>query len=62
VEAIDINDKVLVVYSNRDYGCEIEDSSVHGTYWPVVLKFLTNCVIYQLTHPPLLNTKDYIRE
>jgi hypothetical protein len=62
VEAIDINDKVSVIYSNRDYGCGIEDPSVHGTYWPVVLKFITNCVIYQLTYSPLVNSKDYIRE
>jgi hypothetical protein len=66
LQAIDIPDgRIALLYSNLDYGCAFEPPGTHGLpcdYWPPAFKFATNVVVYVLTHSPLVNAKDYIKD
>jgi hypothetical protein len=63
VEGLDIDGRLALIYSNKDLGCAMESKqfSAQGEN-PAVYKFMTNVLIYVLTHSPLTNLQNYIQE
>ena len=65
LEGISVGDKLSVIVSRRDYMCAMETvslptRSVH--YSPGVYRFMTNVVVYALTHGQISDYSDYIPE
>ncbi len=63
LEGISIGDKLSVIVVRRDYMCAMEavslpTRSVH--YSPGVYRFMTNVVVYALTHGSIADHKNYI--
>jgi len=65
VEAIDLNNRTILIYSNKDLFCVLEEGYVgHGHenpqhLHPDVAKFMTNVIVYVLKTSPLVNSRDY---
>ena len=65
LEGISVGDKLSVIVVRRDYMCAMETisyatRSVH--YSPGVYRFMTNVVVYALTHGSISDYSDYIPE
>ena len=65
LEGISVGDRLSVIISRRDYMCAMETvsyatRSVH--YSPGVYRFMTNVVVYALTHGQISDYSDYIPE
>ncbi len=63
LEGISIGDKLSVIVVRRDYMCAMEavslpTRSVH--YSPGVYRFMTNVVVFALTHCSISDHKNYI--
>jgi hypothetical protein len=65
LQALVINGRLAVVLSGRDYLCAAETVNVHsGKICKVsaVYRFMTNVVIYSLTHGKISDYSDYVPE
>ena len=65
LEGISVGEKLSVIIIRRDYMCAMESvslpvRSVH--YSPGVFRFMTNVVVYALTHGSISDYSDYIPE
>ena len=65
LEGVSVGNKLSVIISRRDYMCAMESvslptRSVH--YSPAVYRFMTNVVVYALTHGSISDYSDYIPE
>ena len=65
LEGISVGNRLSVIISRRDYMCAMETvsyatRSVH--YSPSVYRFMTNVVVYALTHGQISDYSDYIPE
>ena len=65
LEGISVGEKLSVIIIRRDYMCSMESvslpvRSVH--YSPGVFRFMTNVVVYALTHGSISDYSDYIPE
>ena len=65
LEGISVGEKLSVIVVRRDYMCAMETvsyptRSVH--YSPGVYRFMTNVVVYALTHGAISDYSDYIPE
>ena len=65
LEGISVGNKLSVIVSRRDYMCAMETvslptRSVH--YSPGVYRFMTNVVVYALTHGQISDYSDYVPE
>ena len=65
LEGVSVGNKLSVIISRRDYMCAMEavslpTRSVH--YSPGVYRFMTNVVVYALTHGSISDYSDYIPE
>ncbi len=65
LEGISVGNRLSVIISRRDYMCAMETvsyatRSVH--YSPGVYRFMTNVVVYALTHGSISDYSDYIPE
>ena len=65
LKGISIGGKLSVIIIRRDYMCSMESislpvRSVH--YSPGVFRFMTNVVVYALTHGSISDYSDYIPE
>ena len=65
LEGISVGNRLSVIISRRDYMCGMEkvsypSRSVH--YSPGVYRFMTNVVVYALTHGSISDYSDYIPE
>ena len=65
LEGVSVGNKLSVIISRRDYMCAMETvslptRSVH--YSPGVYRFMTNVMIYALTHGQISDYSDYIPE
>ena len=63
LEGISVGDKLSVIVVRRDYMCAMESvslptRSVH--YSPGVYRFMTNIVVYALTHGNIADHGDYV--
>ena len=63
LEGVSVGNKLSVIISRRDYMCAMESvslptRSVH--YSPGVYRFMTNVVVYALTHGQISDYSDYI--
>ena len=65
LEGISVGNRLSVIISRRDYMCAMEtvsypSRSVH--YSPSVYRFMTNVVVYALTHGSISDYSDYVPE
>ena len=65
LEGVSVGNRLSVIVSRRDYMCAMESvslptRSVH--YSPGVYRFMTNVVVYALTHGQISDYSDYIPE
>ncbi len=65
LEGVSVGDRLSVIVVRRDYMCAMESisyatRSVH--YSPGVYRFMTNVVVYALTHGSISDYSDYIPE
>ena len=65
LEGVSVGNRLSVIVSRRDYMCAMETvslptRSVH--YSPSVYRFMTNVVVYALTHGQISDYADYIPE
>ena len=65
LEGISVGEKLSVIVVRRDYMCAMESvslptRSVH--YSPGVYRFMTNCVVYSLTHGDISDYSGYVPE
>ncbi len=65
LEGVSVGEKLSVIVVRRDYMCAMESvslptRSVH--YSPGVYRFMTNCVVYALTHGQISDYSGYVPE
>ncbi|MYG00123.1 DUF4159 domain-containing protein [Candidatus Poribacteria bacterium] len=65
LEGISVGEKLSVLIVRRDYMCAMETISVptrSGHYSPGVYRFMTNVIVYALTHGAISNYSGYVPE
>jgi hypothetical protein len=65
LEGISVGDKLSVLIVRRDYMCSMESVSLPTRsvyYSPGVYRFMTNVVVYSLTHGSISDFKGYVPE
>ena len=65
LEGISVGEKLSVIVIRRDYMCSMESISLPARsvhYSPGVFRFMTNVVVYALTHGSISDYSDYIPE
>ena len=65
LEGISVGDKLSVLVVRRDYMCAMESVSIPTRsvhYSPGVYRFMTNVVVYALTHGAIANYSNYVPE
>ena len=65
LEGISVGDKLSVIVVRRDYMCAMESVSLptrNVHYSPGVYRFMTNVVVYALTHGQISDYSDYVPE
>ena len=65
LEGVSIGDRLSVIVVRRDYMCAMETVSLptrSAHYSPGVYRFMTNVVVYALTHGSISDYSDYIPE
>ncbi|RKU32172.1 hypothetical protein C6499_03740 [Candidatus Poribacteria bacterium] len=65
LEGVSIGNRLAVIVNRRDYMCAMETVSIPTRsvhYSPGVYRFMTNVVVYALTHGSISDYSDYIPE
>ena len=65
LEGISVGNKLAVIVNRRDYMCAMETVSIPTRslhYSPGVYRFMTNVVVYALTHGQISDYADYVPE
>ena len=65
LEGVSVGNKLVVIVNRRDYMCAMETVSIPTRsvhYSPGVYRFMTNVVVYALTHGSISDYSDYIPE
>ena len=65
LEGISVGDRLSVLISRRDYLCAMRSISLPGIgvhYSPAVYRFMTNVVVYSLTHGGISDYSGYVPE
>ena len=65
LEGISVGNRLSVIISRRDYMCAMETVSYPSRsvrYSPSVYRFMTNVVVYALTHGSISDYSDYVPE
>ena len=65
LEGVSVGNRLAVIVNRRDYMCAMETVSIptrSSHYSPGVYRFMTNVVVYALTHGAISDYSDYIPE
>ena len=65
LEGVSVGNRLAVIVNRRDYMCAMETVSIPTRsvhYSPGVYRFMTNVVVYALTHGQISDYSDYIPE
>ncbi|RKU12552.1 hypothetical protein C6503_17340 [Candidatus Poribacteria bacterium] len=65
LEGVSVGNRLAVIVNRRDYMCAMETASIPTRsvhYSPGVYRFMTNVVVYALTHGSISDYSDYIPE
>ena len=65
LEGVSVGNRLAVIVNRRDYMCAMETASIPTRsvhYSPGVYRFMTNVVVYALTHGQISDYSDYIPE
>ena len=65
LEGVSVGNRLAVIVNRRDYMCAMETVSIPTRsvhYSPGVYRFMTNVVVYALTHGQISDYSDYVPE